>query len=269
MKPIAFIAGPMTGEDNFGYGAFDEAAETLRLIGLTVDNPADHFDRQQDLPYQRYLRETIKSVTNCDLVVALPGWMTSPGALLEVAVATALAIPVRNYHPEMGVGLPAVYPGGDWPTSYGVRNTLMDVLDCWGLNQSLPVFLEAPPSNTFMALSEGVERPAQPVEPITTWAEAETDLLLSVDKIVNSDRNRTYGAPHYHHRATAKMWSAFLTRSNGEKEVVVRPQDISSLMILDKVSRMGGGDKVDSLTDVLGYGLVHAKVRAAMERGEA
>lgn len=99
-------------------------------------------------------------------------------------------------------------------------------------------------------------------EPLTTWAEADEQLLNEADRIVNSDRQRTYGHPITHHTATAAMWSAYLTRVNDEHDVIVRPQDVSILMVLDKASRIGGGDKVDNALDIAGYAQVHAKVRA-------
>lgn len=132
---------------------------------------------------------------------------------------------------------------------------------------------EVTPS-VFLANLERIEDEPQPAalevvpsgpEPLTSWADADSQLLKEADRIVNSDRQRTYGHPITHHTATAAMWSAYLTRVNDEHEVIVRPQDVSILMVLDKASRIGGGDKVDNALDIAGYAQVHAKVRARQE----
>lgn len=132
---------------------------------------------------------------------------------------------------------------------------------------------EVTPS-VFLANLERIEDEPKPAalevvpsgpEPLTSWAVADSELLKEADRIVNSDRQRTYGHPITHHTATAAMWSAYLTRVNDEHEVIVRPQDVSILMVLDKASRIGGGDKVDNALDIAGYAQVHAKVRARQE----
>lgn len=127
--------------------------------------------------------------------------------------------------------------------------------DPWVYNDNLERIEDEPKLATLTVVPTGPE-------PLTTWAEADSKLLLEADRIVNSDRQRTYGHPITHHTATAAMWSAYLTRVNDEHEVIVRPQDVSILMVLDKASRIGGGDKVDNALDIAGYAQVHAKVRA-------
>lgn len=93
----AYIAGPMTGYPNFNFDAFDEAQEALEAIGYEVVNPANNFDRRQDLPWDTYLRKAVSQVAECDTLFLLPGWVGSRGANLELFVATELGLEVFGY----------------------------------------------------------------------------------------------------------------------------------------------------------------------------
>jgi nucleoside 2-deoxyribosyltransferase len=94
MKPKIYISGPMTGYPDFNYPLFNSSAEVLRSYGYIVSNPAEHFEGAQDLPKETYMREDIKALLDCEIVVTLPEWDKSHGALLEVEVAKACGIPV-------------------------------------------------------------------------------------------------------------------------------------------------------------------------------
>ena len=248
IKKAIYLAGPMTGIEDFNYPAFHAAAKALRGRGYPVINPAEAFGGDQALSFDTYMRYDLTCLLkDCDTIVVLDGWEKSPGAVLEVSVASALGYGIlklvegQDVYAD-GVTLESLFPVHDSNherLSYALGN--------------YPVQYLAP-------------KPAAPgPEPLTTWDEAEDGLLKAADGIVNGDRQRTYGHPITHHTATAAMWQAYLTRVNGEHEVIVRPQDVSILMVLDKVSRVGGGDKVDNLLDIAGYAQVHAKVRARQQ----
>ena len=89
-----YIAGPMTGIKDFNYPAFDKAAAAWREKGWLVENPAEHFNRDQTLPYRRYMRLAILTVINCDAIATLPGWIESRGATLEMGIAMVLGLSV-------------------------------------------------------------------------------------------------------------------------------------------------------------------------------
>lgn len=96
MTPFkAYIAGPMTGLPNFNRPAFFEAAEKVRSLGYKVWNPADCRDInfRTDLTWPDYIRRAIKALADCDLIVLLPGWSYSKGAILEHHIAKTLGMP--------------------------------------------------------------------------------------------------------------------------------------------------------------------------------
>ena len=94
---VIYLAGPMTGYENFNYPAFNEAAKLLRSHDYTVINPAENFDGRTDLPRSTYIREAVKQVADADMLVLLPGWKNSAGAYLEFQIAIATDIVIANY----------------------------------------------------------------------------------------------------------------------------------------------------------------------------
>lgn len=93
-----YICGPMSGVVERNFPAFMRAASQLRELGFTVVNPAElHGDPATltDADRCNYLRVDIAAlVSECSKVATLPGWETSAGARLEVAIATELGMTV-------------------------------------------------------------------------------------------------------------------------------------------------------------------------------
>lgn len=284
IRKAMYLSGPMTGHPDWNYPAFHAAARMLRAWGHAVINPAESYNGDQSLSFDTYMRLDLKQILEaCDTIVVLPGWEKSPGAVLEVAVAAALGHGVLSFidRPELnGYALESTFEVHETNRERLVAALARFVypVDVKSDGAARPAtwvhFGEHVERNVPLEFSDEVgedglplwERPkASGPEPLNTWAEADSKLLLEADRIVNSDRQRTYGHPITHHTATAAMWSAYLTRVNDEHDVIVRPQDVSILMVLDKASRIGGGDKVDNALDIAGYAQVHAKVRARQE----
>lgn len=84
-----YISGPMTGEPDLNFPAFNEVANDLRDKGCEVENPAEK-GIVDGWEWEDYLRYDLKRLVECDAIWTLPGWHRSPGAQLEVQVATAL-----------------------------------------------------------------------------------------------------------------------------------------------------------------------------------
>ncbi len=102
-----YLSGPMTGIEEFNRPAFDQAAKELRANGFDVIVPGENesYDpiEKANWAVQKQKREFYLSrdiefiLEQADIVVVLPGWESSEGAKLEVAVAQAVGIPIFEY----------------------------------------------------------------------------------------------------------------------------------------------------------------------------
>lgn len=110
-----YIAGPMTGIENYNFPAFNAMAEKMRAAGWHVENPADH-GLVVGAEWGDYLRYDIGCLASCEAIMLLPGWTTSRGARLEVSIAKELG--VAFMYAEGAENAPAVerqepeYPAG-------------------------------------------------------------------------------------------------------------------------------------------------------------
>ena len=93
MNGAVYIAGPMTGIDQFNYPAFNAAAARLRAMGYHVENPAEN-PAPPCGSWQAYMRMAITQLVKCDTIALLPGWEKSRGAKIEHRLATELGLSV-------------------------------------------------------------------------------------------------------------------------------------------------------------------------------
>jgi hypothetical protein len=70
-KPVVFIAGPMSGHQDYNRAEFDAEASVLSDQGFTVLNPAILPD---GLEHQQYLAITLAMLEQADSVFLLDGW---------------------------------------------------------------------------------------------------------------------------------------------------------------------------------------------------
>lgn len=91
-----YIAGPMTGYDNFNRNAFNEKAEQLSSQNFIPLNPATLPD---GLTQGQYMDICFAMIRAADAIYLLSGWKKSDGALAEYAYAKKL-------------GLEIIYQGG-------------------------------------------------------------------------------------------------------------------------------------------------------------
>lgn len=84
MNVVVYIAGPMRGQPDLGRHSFQAAETCLRNRGFSVLNPACLPD---DLPQECYMPICLAMVREADIIALLPGWETSKGAFIEVALA--------------------------------------------------------------------------------------------------------------------------------------------------------------------------------------
>ena len=102
-----YIAGPMTGYDQWNFPAFFEAEKQLLALGCQVINPAHNDGPTLELALESagvperpnnswawYMRRDLPHVLEVDALCVLPGWQKSKGASLEVQVAEAIGLPI-------------------------------------------------------------------------------------------------------------------------------------------------------------------------------
>lgn len=100
-KYDVLLSGPISGVPEYKL-RFAQASVRVRAgrPGVRIWNPAVLPD---DREYGWYMRQCLDAVFDSALVVMLPGWENSPGAVAERALALALGIPVEL--PKVAAGL--------------------------------------------------------------------------------------------------------------------------------------------------------------------
>jgi hypothetical protein len=95
---VVFICGPYTGESIFEVTANIERARTYAVkywqLGYTVICPhlnTQFFDILTDIPEEAFLQGCLELVRRCDILVAIDGWLSSPGARQEIDLAISLS----------------------------------------------------------------------------------------------------------------------------------------------------------------------------------
>lgn len=111
-----YLAGPMTGIEDWNRPAFDTYAAELRDYGLTVVVPGELDDaedidslriggewRVPDTDYDRLLNRDLEIIDTVDAIVLLPGWSNSKGVEIERMYSKQKGLPV--YEAQDLVGL--------------------------------------------------------------------------------------------------------------------------------------------------------------------
>lgn len=99
-----YLAGPMTGYEDFNYPAFEAAAAALRDAGLKILSPHEvpwpegHVEMTQETLWSIMMEETGKLLGQCGGIILLKGWPQSRGAREELKLALGNEWPVYFYH---------------------------------------------------------------------------------------------------------------------------------------------------------------------------
>lgn len=136
MRETIYIAGPMTGIEDFNHPAFHHAEHWLQTFSAAdTINPAKNFDGDTTLNRSAYIRKGIAQVLRSTSVLVLDGWEKSEGARLEVAVALECDIPVFAWNDIHGERIRSIPSPSATPEPIeeearrivgGVRNTSYD-----------------------------------------------------------------------------------------------------------------------------------------------
>ena len=102
-----YVAGPMAGQPDHNFPAFEAACHHLRRFEMTVLSPHEHvplvdLERAIELgmeyrgtpEYRSFLLRDLGMVAQAEVLVLLPDWEESLGVAAEVALARALGIQV-------------------------------------------------------------------------------------------------------------------------------------------------------------------------------
>ena len=109
----AYTGGPMRGHPRFNFDKFFEVEQHCLSIGWTVSNPARHdletyplmetwegfadgdIEKCPEFDIKRAMRWDLQEVILADVLLLMPGWHHSSGALLEKHVADVCGVPVK------------------------------------------------------------------------------------------------------------------------------------------------------------------------------
>lgn len=84
-----YISGPMRGKPGFNYAVFNEVEEALSYtvdVTAKIINPARNFGGDVGRKTTEYLTVDLQQVLESDVIVQLPGWQESEGAIREAKI---------------------------------------------------------------------------------------------------------------------------------------------------------------------------------------
>lgn len=97
MKKI-YIAGPMTGYENFNYDTFNRLGGEWEERGWAVHNPATAYNGSTRLPYRLYMSSAVQLLLQSEAVALIDWWEESSGATMEALIAQRMGMPFYNAH---------------------------------------------------------------------------------------------------------------------------------------------------------------------------
>ena len=115
-KNRIYISGPITDIENGNFDEFDKAEFYYTQNGYIVENPHRSaqvvrdvaIDMRADTPaYRDFLAYNIMVISECDIMVVLPGYKESKGSQFEVAFAAHCNIPIHNAYSDKPLQLKA------------------------------------------------------------------------------------------------------------------------------------------------------------------
>lgn len=250
MKKRVYVAGPMSGYENWNFEAFDAAAADLRQRGYEVINPVD-LDRDvgfdpatsspDDFDLPAAIRRDVEALVTCQAIVMLPGHENSKGATAERHVAQWVGIDVLVYPSLAKYGDESLLVDYVSGSAIHFRESLGDkIVESAKILKDHETTLQAIPIE--LAGSETQK----------TIETDEDDILSIAYRITRGDRQSSYGPPDQDFRRTAEMWTA-LFKENLKDGKVFEPFHVAQFMILIKMSRQLHQRKADNWVDVAGY----------------
>ena len=96
-----------------------------------------------------------------------------------------------------------------------------------------------------------------------------SEILRRADEAVSKARNTSYGEPQDDFACTSELWDSYITRITQVRGLpLLRPSDISAMMILLKISRLAHSPgEMDHWVDIAGYAAIGAEIAGEEEIG--
>lgn len=95
-----YLAGPMTGYENYNYPAFDKTQGQLTNAGVLVSSPHT-IPWPQDVSvmdpedlWRSMMKKAFYMLLACDGLILMRGWIASKGASAEYSLAASLKMPI-------------------------------------------------------------------------------------------------------------------------------------------------------------------------------
>lgn len=97
MKKKIYIAGKVTGEPKHTTALkFATAKKEIEALGFEAINPIEVVG-DWNAPWELAMRKCIAALMECDAIVLLPDWISSPGAEHERHLASTVGIQIFNF----------------------------------------------------------------------------------------------------------------------------------------------------------------------------
>jgi len=82
------------GDKQSNIDKFIITALHLRNEGYTIISPIELCDDQDSKTWEDYMKRDIQEMLNCDGIILMQNWTSSPGARLELYIAATLGLDV-------------------------------------------------------------------------------------------------------------------------------------------------------------------------------
>lgn len=97
-----YIAGPMSGIEEYNYPTFERAMMEFRELKAHVYSPHEPYykmtqEEHSKNSYEWYVKVSLRLLLRADGIILLPGWTQSRGARREADIAMDLKYPVWFY----------------------------------------------------------------------------------------------------------------------------------------------------------------------------
>lgn len=99
-----YLAGPMSGYEDYNYPAFENAAQILRQTGVKIESPhenpwPENYEAMGESKlWIEMMAITHRQMQKCHGIILLKGWPQSRGARIELQEALLKNQPVWFYH---------------------------------------------------------------------------------------------------------------------------------------------------------------------------